>query len=452
MKSGVVSFVGVVTGVTTASVGAVVSIVKAGISKTEEIFPAASVTVTVQSEYIPAANVVNVTVLLPDVADVVAEEQEPPYVIVPASVELNVNEGVVSFVGVGTGVTTASVGAVISIVKDGTCNTEEIFPAASVAVIVQSEYVPAMSALNVNVLFPDVADVVALLHEPPYVIVPASVELNVKLGVVSFVGFGTGVTTARIGAIVSIVKDGTCRTEEMFPAASVTVTVQSEYVPATSASNVMVSLPLVADVVAEEQEPPYAIVPASVELNVNEGVVSFAGVGTGVTTASTGASVSIVNAGISNTEEIFPAASVTVIVQSEYVPATSASNVIVLLPLVADAVADEQEPPYVIAPPSVELNVKFGVVSFVGLGTGVTVASVGAVRSMTNVGTFKIEERFPAASVTRIVQLEYVPATSVLNVTVLLPDVAEVVAEEHEPPYVIVPTSEEENVYDGVVL
>jgi hypothetical protein len=61
-------------------------------------------------------------------------------------------------------------------------------------------------------------------------------------------------------------------------------------------------------------------------------------------------------------------------------------------------------------------------------------------------------ERFPAASLTRIVQVEYVPAANVFNVIVLFPDVADVVAEEQAPPYVIVPASVVENVYDGVVL
>ena len=172
----------------------------------------------------------------------------------------------------------------------------------------------------------------------------------------------------------------------------------------------------------------------------------FVGVGTGVTVASVGAVVSIVNGGMLKTEEIFPAASVTVIVQSAYVPAASVLNVIVLLPLVADVVADEHEPPYVIVPASVVENVMTGVVLLVGVETGVTIASVGAVVSITNVGTLNAEEIFPAASVTVIVQLEYVPAINVLNVIVLLPLVADVVADEQEPPYVIVPASVEENV------
>ena len=53
-----------------------------------------------------------------------------------------------------------------------------------------------------------------------------------------------------------------------FPAESVTVIVQFEYVPSLKALNVMVLFPLEADVVLEEQEPPYVIVPASVDENV----------------------------------------------------------------------------------------------------------------------------------------------------------------------------------------
>jgi thioester reductase-like protein len=85
-------------------------------------------------------------------------------------------------------------------------------------------------------------------------------------------------------------------------------------------------------------------------------------------------------------------------------------------------------------------------VFFVGVGTAVTVARVGAVVSMTNVGTVNADEIFPAASVTVIVQVAYVPATNALNVTVLFPRIADVVVAEQAPPYVIVPASVEENV------
>ena len=53
-------------------------------------FPAESVTLIVQSEYVPSLKEIKEIVLLPDVADVVLEEQELPYVMVPASSELNV--------------------------------------------------------------------------------------------------------------------------------------------------------------------------------------------------------------------------------------------------------------------------------------------------------------------------------------------------------------------------
>jgi hypothetical protein len=50
-------------------------------------FPEESVTLIVQSEYVSSLKETKVIVLLPDVADVVLEEQEPPYVMVPASLE-----------------------------------------------------------------------------------------------------------------------------------------------------------------------------------------------------------------------------------------------------------------------------------------------------------------------------------------------------------------------------
>ena len=44
-----------------------------------------SVTVIVQSEYVLSLKIAKVIVLLSAVAEVVLEEQEPPYVMVPAS-------------------------------------------------------------------------------------------------------------------------------------------------------------------------------------------------------------------------------------------------------------------------------------------------------------------------------------------------------------------------------
>ena len=54
-------------------------------------------------------------VLFPLIAEVVLEEQDPPYVIVPASSEEKVYSGVVSVVGVVTAVTSAITGAVVSL-------------------------------------------------------------------------------------------------------------------------------------------------------------------------------------------------------------------------------------------------------------------------------------------------------------------------------------------------
>ena len=53
-------------------------------------FPEESVTFIVQLEYVPLLRVLKVIVLFPTLALVVVEEQEPPYVIVPAIVEAKV--------------------------------------------------------------------------------------------------------------------------------------------------------------------------------------------------------------------------------------------------------------------------------------------------------------------------------------------------------------------------
>ena len=64
-------------------------------------------------------------------------------------------------------------------------------------------------------------------------------------------------------SVVSTVKEVIASELLAFPAESVTVIVQLEKVPSLKATRVMVLFPLVADVVLEEQEPPYVIVPAS---------------------------------------------------------------------------------------------------------------------------------------------------------------------------------------------
>tara|TARA_E500000331_G_C16639560_1_gene447908 strand:+ start:33 stop:242 length:210 start_codon:yes stop_codon:yes gene_type:complete len=52
----------------------------------------------------------------------------------------------------------------------------------------------------------------------------------------------------------------------------------------------------------------------------------------------------------------------------------------------------------------------------------------------------------PALSVTLIVQSEYVASLSEDKVIVLLPEIAVVVLEEHDPPYEIVPASSDEKI------
>ena len=72
--------------------------------------------------------------------------------------------------------------------------------------------------------------------------------------------------------------------------------------------------------------------------------------------------------------------------------------------------------------------------------------TVGEVVSTTNEFIVKELLAFPAESETVIVQFEYVPSLKESKVIVLFPEIAEVVLEEQEPPYVIVPASSDEKV------
>ena len=108
----------------------------------------------------------------------VVAEDAPVIVIVPALLVENEYWGVVSVVGVDTGVTSVICGKVVSIVNCGTVNVLDSYPKLSVTLIVILLYVPSDKALKVNVLLPTVAFVVDEVA-PVIVIVPASLLLKV---------------------------------------------------------------------------------------------------------------------------------------------------------------------------------------------------------------------------------------------------------------------------------
>ena len=74
-------------------------------------------------------------------------------------------------------------------------------------------------------------------------------------------------------------------------------------------------------------------------------MLSLVGVVTAVTSSSVAAIESTMNDVIVSELLSFPAESVTVIVQFELVPSFLATRVMVLFPLVAEVVLEEQEPP-----------------------------------------------------------------------------------------------------------
>ena len=84
----------------------------------------------------------------------------------------------------------------------------------------------------------------------------------------SLVGEGTAVTCVSDGAVVSMVKVLTDKLSLVLLALSVTLIVQLSYVPSARALKVIGLLLTLAEVSELIQLPPYAIVPASFELNV----------------------------------------------------------------------------------------------------------------------------------------------------------------------------------------
>ena len=75
-------------------------------------------------------------------------------------------------------------------------------------------------------------------------------------------------TSKSVSAVVSTVKVVILRELINVESAISTVIVQFEYVPSLRESKVIVLFPWFAVVVLEEQEPPYAMVPAILEENV----------------------------------------------------------------------------------------------------------------------------------------------------------------------------------------
>ena len=84
----------------------------------------------------------------------------------------------------------------------------------------------------------------------------------------SLVGVVTTVVSRKVGPVVSIVNELAVRALLALLTLSVTVIVQSLYVPSDSSLNVIVLLPAIEVLSVLLQLPPYAMVPASVELKV----------------------------------------------------------------------------------------------------------------------------------------------------------------------------------------
>ena len=78
-------------------------------------------------------------------------------------------------------------------------------PALSVTLMVQLLWFPSSRVLKSIVLLEAVDELSELLQFPPYVMVPASFELKMYLGVVSLPGVVTAVSSVTVGEVVSII-------------------------------------------------------------------------------------------------------------------------------------------------------------------------------------------------------------------------------------------------------
>ena len=84
-----------------------------------------------------------------------------------------------SLVSVGTAVIWSRAGFVAAMVNEFTVRLSLVLLVLSVTAMVQLSYVPSPRALKVIILSPAEDELSELRQAPPYVIVPASVELKV---------------------------------------------------------------------------------------------------------------------------------------------------------------------------------------------------------------------------------------------------------------------------------
>ena len=444
--SGVVSDVGVATGVDSVAAAALVSTTNAVSVSALAALPAASVKVTVHV-YDLSPLVVRVTVLDPDETELLelSPQSVPPTAIVPASLTLITTSGVVSDVGVATGVDSVAAAALVSTTNAVSVSALAALPAASVKVTVHV-YDLSPLVVRVTVLDPDETELLELSPQsvPPTAIVPASLTLITTSGVVSDVGVATGVDSVAAAALVSTTNAVSVSALAALPAASVKVTVHV-YDLSPLVVRVTVLDPDETELLelSPQSVPPTAIVPASLTLITTSGVVSDVGVATGVDSVAAAALVSTTNAVSVSALAALPAASVKVTVHV-YDLSPLVVRVTVLDPDETELLelSPQSVPPTAIVPASLTLITTSGVVSDVGVATGVDSVAAAALVSTTNAVSVSALAALPAASVKVTVHV-YDLSPLVVRVTVLDPDETELLelSPQSVPPTAIVPAS-----------
>ncbi len=366
--------------------GAVRSIVQVSLAGVASVFPAASVART-SKVWLPAPSAGEA------VKGLMQAVQEPPSIrhskVEPGSLELNVNVGVVSFDGCAGVESMLVTGAVRSIVQVSLAGVASVLPAGSVA-RTSKVWLPAPSAGET------VKGLVQVVQEPPSMrhskVEPGSLELKVKVGVVSLDGCAGPVSRLVIGAARSIAQVSEAGVGSVLPPKSVART-SKVWLPAPRAGAT------VKGVVQAVQLPPSMrhakVEPGLSELKVKVGVVSFDGSAGPESMLVAGAVRSIVQVSLAGVASVLPAVSVAW-TSKVWLPAPRAGET------VNGLVQDVQLLPSMrhsnVEPGSLELNVNVGVVSLSGLPGPESRLVTGAVLSTRRFATTLVSE-LPAVSV-----------------------------------------------------
>ena len=234
-----------------------------------------------------------------------------------------------------------------------------------------------------------------LAHAPPSIwqanVLPASVEVKLKLALVEVVGFAGFAVIVVFGAVRSIVQVKLAGVPSVFPAASVALT----WKVCEPAARPLYVCGLVQAAKAAPSSEHWKLEPVSVELKLKLGPVELDGLdGVDVIVVS-GAVSSIVHVYVAGVGSVFPTASVA----RTWKVCEPAARLLKLRGLVQAANAAPSSEHWKVEPASFDVKLKHEVLVFVGFGGVAVMVVSGAVRSIVQVRLTGVASVFPAGSV-----------------------------------------------------